>query len=144
MAWYHFYKAPASQAGSSGVGASARTPDEDPPHLHDHYSPNDEDKTNEDPPRSTQHYIPPLLAECWDYAAPAWGRSSPPNAPTATPTQPRDNAIRAQVLGGGVASRTRSSDRLWGLAQGSGTPRKLFIDLIEPAVDTQTTRVIGQ
>ncbi|KAB1200474.1 hypothetical protein CJ030_MR0G007138 [Morella rubra] len=28
----------------------------DPPHLHDHYSPNDEDKTNEDPPSLHDHY----------------------------------------------------------------------------------------
>ncbi|KAB1226355.1 hypothetical protein CJ030_MR1G020572 [Morella rubra] len=37
----------------------------------------------------------------------------------------------------GVASRTRSSDRLRGIARGSGNPRQLFIDLTEPVVGSQ-------
>ncbi|KAB1203365.1 hypothetical protein CJ030_MR8G023195 [Morella rubra] len=116
--------------------------DEDPPSLHDHYSLNDEDTNAEDPPNMTFRHswlnVGIMLPPAWER------RSSPPNASIATPTQPRHDAKAAQAHGGGVASRTRSSDRLRGLARGSGTPRQLFIDLTEPVVDTQTSVVTEQ
>ncbi|KAB1210806.1 hypothetical protein CJ030_MR6G019803 [Morella rubra] len=75
---------------------------------------------------------------------PAWGRRSSP--PKCNSIQQRDDAKGAQARGGrGVASRTRSSDRLWGLARASGTPRQLFIDLsTEPVEGTQTSVVTEQ
>ncbi|KAB1212201.1 hypothetical protein CJ030_MR5G000204 [Morella rubra] len=110
----------------------------DPRHLHDHNSPNGEDTNDDHYSSNDDHYLPNnentndedppniTFRHSWLNVGimlpPAWGRrSSPPNAPAATPIQQRDDAKGAQARGGGgVASRTRSSDRLRGLARAWG------------------------